>query len=107
MERVAADASAAPGDLFPDEDAEFVAEFEDAARLLVVCEADEVHAHVLDELHLLTDEVVGHRGCIAGVVFVAMGAAQEEAFAIELEGAMFDELGVADAEGLVSDVLRV
>ena len=42
FEDVVADAAAAPGDLFPDEDAEPVAEIEHAARLLVVREADEV-----------------------------------------------------------------
>jgi hypothetical protein len=34
------------------------------------------------------------------VVFVAMGATEEEALAVEFEGAVLDELGVADAEGL-------
>ena len=64
-------------------------------------ETDEVGAHVLDELHLLLDEIVGHGGGVAGVVFVAMGSAEEEALAVELEGAVLDEFGVANAEGLV------
>ena len=55
----------------------------------------------------LIDEVIGHGCCVACVVLVAMRAAEEEAFAVELEGAVLDELGVADAEGLVGDVVRV
>ncbi len=105
LEDVVADAAAAPGNLFPDEDAEPVAVLEHAARLLVVGETDEVRAHVLDELHLLVDEVVGHGGCVACVVFVAMGSAEEESLAVELEGAVVDPLGVANAEGLLRDVL--
>ena len=56
FEDVVADAAAAPRNLFPDEDAESVAEIEHAARLLVVGEADEVCAHLLDELHLLFEK---------------------------------------------------
>ena len=52
LPNVVADAAAAPWDLFPNHDAEFVAEIEDDARLLIMREPDEVRAHVLDHLHL-------------------------------------------------------
>src|SRR5580704_7715114 len=107
LEDVVADPSATPGDLFPDEDSEPVAVIENAARLLIVGETDEVRAHFLDEVHLLIDEVVGHGGCVACMVFVAMSSAEEESLAVELEGAVLDPLGVTYAEGLLRDVLAV
>ncbi len=106
FEGVVADSGAAPGDLLPNEDAETVAELEHAARLLVVSKADEVRAHILDELHLLVDEVVGHGGGVACVVFVAVGSAEEEALAVELEGAVLDPLGMTQAEGFVRGRIR-
>ena len=69
-------------------------------------EADEVDAHVFDELHLLFDEIVGHGGGVVRVVFVAVGSAEEEAFAVELEGAVLDPLGVAEAEVFVGGVFE-
>ena len=102
LEDVVADTAAAPGNLFPHEQAEAVAELEYTARLLVVREADEVCAHVFDELHLLIEQVVGHRRSVACVIFVAMGSAQQQTLAVQLEGPMVDELSVANAEGLVA-----
>ncbi len=97
FEDLAAYSGAAPLDLFPDEDSEAVAEVEDAARLLVVREADEVDASILDELHLLVDQVVGHGGGISSVVFVAVGSAEQQALAVEFEGAVLDPLGVSQS----------
>ena len=62
-------------------------------------------AHVLHQLHLLVDQVVRHRRGVAGVVFVAMGAAQQQALAVQLEWTVLDEFGVANAEGLARDIL--
>ncbi len=106
FEGVVSDARAAPGNLLPHEKTKAVAEFEYAARLLIMREADEVGADVLDELHLLGDQLIGHRGGIACMVFVAMRSAQKETLSIQLEGAVLDELGVADPEGLLRDILR-
>ena len=102
LEDVVADAAAAPGNLFPHEQAEPVAELEHAARLLVVREADEVCAHVFDELHLLIEQVVGHGRSVAGVIFVAVGSRAIAALSVQLERSMVDEFGVANAEGLVA-----
>jgi len=72
--------------------------------LLIVGEADEVRAHIFDEVHFLSDQVVGHGGGVSGVVFVAVGSAEQEALAVELEGAVLDPLGVTEAECLVCGV---
>ena len=63
-------------------------------------QGDEVGAHLADELELLADEVVGLGSGVVCVIGVAVGAAEEEALAVELEGAVFYELGVAYAEAL-------
>ena len=104
FEDVIANAATAPGNLLPHEEAEPVAVLEHAPRLLIVRQPDEICAHVLDEVHLLVEQVVGHRRCVAGVVFVAMRPAQQQTLAIQLERAMVDEFGVADAEGLVRNI---
>src|SRR5690242_7633675 len=100
FEGVVADAAAAPGNFLPDENTEAVAVVEHAARLLIVRKPDEVDTHLLHQLHLLIDEIVGHGGGVASMVLMAVRAAQEQTLAIELEGAVFNKLGVADAEGL-------
>ena len=97
---VAADAAAAPRRFFPHQQAKLVAEIEHQAVLLIMCEADEVRAHRLDELHLFADQVVGHRARVARVVFVPMRAAQQQALAVQLERAVLAELEVANAEAL-------
>jgi N-acetylglutamate synthase/N-acetylornithine aminotransferase len=63
-----------------------------------VGEADEVDTHVLDELHLLVDEVVGDGGGVACVVFVAVRAAEEKTFAVEVEGAVLAWSGRAGSQ---------
>ena len=103
LKYIVADSGAAPGNLFPYEDAEAIAVLQYAARLLVVRKTDEVCANLLDELHLLIEKVVRYRGGVAGMVFVAMRAAQKEAFAVELERAVLHPLGVANAEALLRD----
>jgi hypothetical protein len=40
------------------------------------------------------------------MVFVAAGSAQQKAFAVELEGAVLDPLGVTNAEGLTNRIFR-
>src|SRR5579871_4997754 len=67
-------------------------------------ETDEVDAYFFDELHLLIDEIVGHGGCVSGVVFVAVGSAEKKALAVEFERAMLDPLGMAKAEFFVCGV---
>ena len=104
---VAAEAPAGPGDLFPYQHSQLVAQVEHLARLLVVGQADEVGAHVLDEPHFFADEVFGHGGAQARVVFVPRGAAQEQLFAIQMEDAVFGELEIAQAEALFDAVLAV
>src|SRR4051812_26196766 len=94
----AAEAAAAPGYLFPNEQAKLVAQFEDAARLLVVAETDEVHAHRLHQAHFLLHQFLRHRRAKAGVVLMPMRAAQEQALAVQLEGSVLDELERAQPE---------
>jgi hypothetical protein len=107
LEDFVADATAAPGDLFPDENAKAIAELEDPPRLLVMGETNEVGTHLFNEVHLLLDEIVGHGCGVTGVIFVSMRSAEEEAFSVELEGAMIDPFGVPNPKGLVRCVLSV
>ena len=46
-----------------------------------------LHAHLLDQLELLADQVVGQRRRQPGVVLVAVRAAQQQPLAVELETA--------------------
>src|SRR5260370_5877257 len=73
-----ADSSAAPRNLLPYEDPQAVAVLEDSARLLIVCEANEAHAHILDELHLLIEQLVGHSRRVPRVIFVPMRSTDEQ-----------------------------
>ena len=95
-----ADAFAAPGGFFPDEDAELVAEVEHEFGLLIVREADEVDAHFFHERELLAEEVFGLSSGEVRVVHVALRAVEEQAFAVELEGAVGKPFGVLETEAL-------
>ena len=100
-------AGAAPRRFFPNQNAKLVAEIEHQFRLLIMAEADEVRAHRLDQLHLGADERVRLGGREAGMVHVALRAAQQQALAVQLEGSVVNELRVADAETLVHDAIAV
>jgi len=56
----AAESATTPGDLFPYQDAQAIAEMQDDPGLLVVGEPDIVHAHGLHEDHLLPHLILGH-----------------------------------------------
>ena len=94
-----------PGNLFPHEDAERVAEVEYEVALLVMSQTDEVGAHVLDLLHLLSDLLIGHSGTHSSMVFMAMRALQEQTTTIEEERSMLAELITAEAEATLNDLL--
>ena len=70
-----------------------------------MAEADEVGAHGLDQLHFGADKLVGFRGREAGVVHVALRAAEQQALAIQLEGPVIHKLRVANAEALLHGAL--
>ena len=74
----APEAAAAPGNLLPNQDAKLITELEDAARLLVVAEPDEIHAHVLHQADFLFHQVVGHRRAEARVILMPVCAAEEQ-----------------------------
>ncbi len=105
LEGLATDAGAAPRHLLPHHQAKLVAEVEDEAILLVVAEADEVCAHLLDELHLLAHNIVAHRSGESRVISVAVSAPKKHALSVELERAMLHELGGTDAEALLESGL--
>ena len=89
---LAAHAAAAPGNLFPHHDAELVAACSSASREpLIVPQADEIAAHLLDHPHLLADQVFGHGRRQPGVVLVPLRAAQEQPLTVELERAVLRE----------------
>ena len=96
----AAHSAAAPRDLLPHQQPERVAALQHDARLLIVAEAHEVAAHVLDHLHFPPDQVFRHRGGESGVVLVALGAADQQTLAVQLEGAVLHEFVPAQAEAL-------
>ena len=72
-----------------------------------MAEADEVGPHLLDLRHRAADHVVGHGCRDSRVVFVVVGAAEEQPLAIELEGAVRHPLHAPQAESLVHAVLAV
>ena len=74
-------------------------------RLLIVGQADEVGADVFDKLKFPADYVLGHGGGQAGVVFMALRAAQEELFSIQAENAMRREFEPAQAKPLFDAML--
>ena len=98
LPRIVADSTSAPEYLFPNHNAELVAEIENDSRLLIVRQPNEVRANVFDHLHFFSDQVFGHGGPNAGVILVSLRSANEQALAIQLERAMRDELELANAE---------
>src|ERR1017187_4779965 len=98
-------AGATPRRLFPNQDAQLIAEVKHDARLLVMAEANEICAHRLDELQFLAELGVRLSGGYTGVVHMPLCAAQQHAFAIQFEGAVIDELRVPDAETFLRSAL--
>ena len=95
---IAAHAPSAPGNLFPHQQPQRVAELQHEVRLLIVSEADEVGTHLLDLLHLAAYLLVGHRGTHASMVFVSMRSLQQQTAPVELERSVRLELECAEAK---------
>ena len=95
---VTAQSAPAPGDFFPDEEAQLVAQAQDDVRLLVVSQADEVGAQGFYLLHFALHQLLGQGGAPSGVVFVAVRAAKQQAPAIEVERPVLLEAEVPEAE---------
>ena len=94
-----------PGNLFPHEDAERVAEVEHKVALLVMAQTNEIGTHVLDLLHLLTDLLIGHGSTHTRVVLMAMGALQEQTATIQQERPVLKELIAAETKRPLDDLL--
>src|SRR6185369_13382775 len=95
---VAAEAAATPRNLFPNEQAQLVAQIENRARLLKMAKTDEVCAEVFDQLHLFAHEILGHGRAEAGVIFMTLRAANQQSLAVEFEWSVLDELKRAHAK---------
>ncbi|OPZ77779.1 MAG: hypothetical protein BWY77_01633 [bacterium ADurb.Bin431] len=96
----AAHAAAAPGQLVPDQQAKLIAGAVDRGVLGIMAESDEVGSHFLDHAHVAEVEGIGEGAAIPGVLFVAMGAAQEQPPAVEIKRPFFREFEPAAAEAL-------
>src|SRR5262249_34446624 len=95
---LASQTTAAPGNLFPDEQAELVAAVEHSAGLLIVAQPDEVRAHLLDQLHLGANQLFAHRRTEQGVVLVAMRSLDQKSRAIESERTVVDKFKRAQSK---------
>ena len=101
LQCLVADAGAAPWRLFPNHQAQLVAQVEHQPILLVVREPDEVCAHLADHPHLFAHQVVAHRGSHACVVRVTMRSAQQYTLAVQLKRPVLEEFDLAYAKALV------
>src|SRR5262249_59439834 len=97
---LASQTTAAPGNLFPDEQAELVAAVEHSAGLLIVAQPDEVCPHLLDQLHLGANQLFAHRRTEQGVVLVAMRSLDQKSRAIESERTVVDKFKRAQSKAL-------
>src|SRR6185503_1305357 len=65
-------------------------------------ETDEVGAKRFYQSHFLAHLIARHGSSDAGVIFVTLGAANQQALAVEFEWSVFDELKRAQPETLVN-----
>src|SRR6185436_17374643 len=65
-------------------------------------ETDEVRAKRFYQSHFLAHLISRHGSCDAGVIFVTLGAANQQALAVEFEWSVFYELKRAQAKTLVN-----
>ena len=66
-------ATAAPRDFFPNENAQLVTQAENDIRLLVMPQTDEVDAHFFHHLYFRYHLLFCHGSAYAGMIFVAVG----------------------------------
>src|ERR1035437_5694765 len=79
LERLVPHPGSAPRNLFPNQQAELIAQIEHQPILLVMRQPDEVGAHLADHLHFLAYQVVAHCGSHPCMIGMAMCAAQKHA----------------------------
>src|SRR6185312_1181167 len=70
-------------------------------------QADEICAHVANHLHFFARNVVRNSGGKGGVVFVAMGSAQEEFFSVQEKRPVLLKFKMPQTETLRADLLSV
>lgn len=82
---LSAQTAAAPGYFFPDEKSQLVAEPQNDAGLLIVPQADKVGTHLFYLLHFGAHHLFGQGSAYSGMVFMAVSAAQQQPFAVQVE----------------------
>lgn len=97
---LSAQTAAAPGYFFPDEKSQLVAEPQNDAGLLIVPQADKVGTHLFYLLHFGAHHLFGQGSAYSGMVFMAVGAAQQQPFAVQVERPFLFEAEMAEAEVL-------
>src|ERR1700733_214830 len=105
LKRLASYSRPAPRNLLPHHQAKLIAEIKDQPVLLVVAKADEVCPHLPNELHLLPNKVIAHRGCHLNMIRMALRATQQESLSVQLERTVLDKLDMADAKSFLCTVL--
>src|SRR5215216_1750298 len=102
---LSAQPAAAPGNFFPDEDAETIAEIENDARLLVMTQANKIHSHFLHHYHFCSHLIFCHSGRYTRMIFMTLGAADQQSFSIQQERALLYKFDMAEAELLVFGII--
>src|ERR1700694_1283815 len=63
---------------------------------------DKIRAHLLDQLHLCANHVIGQGRSKSGMVLFAMRAPEQQPLSIEFEGTMSQEFKVAESKAFGS-----
>ena len=63
-----------PGNFFPNQNSQTIAEIQANTRLLVMPQTDKICSHVFYHNHFFADLLFGHGRANSGVVFVTMGS---------------------------------
>ena len=97
---LATQTAAAPGNLFPYKNAQFIAKRKNNVRLLVMSQPDKIHSHFFHERHFRPHLFFCHSCAYARMVFVAVCTAQQKAGTVEAEWSFFHKFKMAESESL-------
>ena len=78
----ASDTAAAPGYLFPNEEAQRVTEMEHIVGLRIMAQPDEIGSHLFDEEEFAQYLLFAHGCSHAAMVFMAVGAIEQQTAAV-------------------------
>ena len=88
----------APGNFFPNQNAQFITKIQNDFRLLIMPQTDEIHTHLFHHFHFLYHLFLSHGSSYSCMILVPVCSPQQETLSIQHERALIYKLKRTETE---------